>query len=292
MGGPKNKPYRRSWKNLLLNKSYQLRFTLFMVGLSTLLMTMLGWWVLRVADTATQVAVNSLLSFPCQEPSPPERPAAVEERENSGAVNPHANGDKPGHGKVVVETEMRIVDSSETGGAPSREGGANGRDESPSGDENAAAEETYREDMAAFTRCRETQQSEVVQLEERRDLIGIVLLAVGILLTIGLFLYGIIMTHKVAGPLFKVSLYLEKLRQGKYDTVYNLRKGDQLVAFYEHFKAAHQGLRRMQEDDIGRLRAVVAAADRENLAQVGSEIAASLEELRILLKDKEASLDG
>ena len=30
--------YKRSWKNLLINKRYQLRFTLFMVGLSVVLM--------------------------------------------------------------------------------------------------------------------------------------------------------------------------------------------------------------------------------------------------------------
>ena len=53
---------------------------------------------------------------------------------------------------------------------------------------------------------------------------------------LGLAVYGIKMTHKVAGPLFKVSLYLAKMRDGRFDKVYNLRKGDQLVDFYEHFK--------------------------------------------------------
>ena len=41
---PANKGYKRSWKNLLLNKRYQLRFTLFMVGLSAVLMAGLGLW--------------------------------------------------------------------------------------------------------------------------------------------------------------------------------------------------------------------------------------------------------
>ena len=45
--------YKRSWKNLLINKRYQLRFTLFMVGMAALLMTGLGVWVMRVADEAT-----------------------------------------------------------------------------------------------------------------------------------------------------------------------------------------------------------------------------------------------
>lgn len=59
------KPYKRSWKNLLINKKYQLRFTLFMVGLSTLLMLGLGWWVMRVANEATTVSIASVLGTPC-----------------------------------------------------------------------------------------------------------------------------------------------------------------------------------------------------------------------------------
>ena len=67
---------------------------------------------------------------------------------------------------------------------------------------------------------------------------------------LGLAIYGIKMTHKVAGPLFKVSLYLAKMRDGRFDKVYNLRKGDQLVDFYEHFKTAHAGVVQLEQDDI------------------------------------------
>ena len=49
-----------------------------------------------------------------------------------------------------------------------------------------------------------------------------VLMGTGLLLMVGLALYGIKMTHKVAGPLFKVSLYLAKMRDGRFDKVYNL----------------------------------------------------------------------
>jgi hypothetical protein len=37
-----DRSYKRSWRNLLINKRYQLRFTLFMVGLTSLLMAGLG----------------------------------------------------------------------------------------------------------------------------------------------------------------------------------------------------------------------------------------------------------
>src|SRR5688572_5616616 len=56
--------YKRSWKNLLINKRYQLRFTLFMVGLSTLLMVGLGIWVMQVANEATKVSMAGVVVCP------------------------------------------------------------------------------------------------------------------------------------------------------------------------------------------------------------------------------------
>jgi hypothetical protein len=57
--------YKRSWKNLLLNKRYQLRFTLFMVGVSALLMTGLGIWVMKQANEATTVAIDRVRGDAC-----------------------------------------------------------------------------------------------------------------------------------------------------------------------------------------------------------------------------------
>jgi hypothetical protein len=56
--------YKRSWKNLLINKRYQLRFTLFMVGLSTVLMLGLGIWVMKVANETTEVSATSVRGTP------------------------------------------------------------------------------------------------------------------------------------------------------------------------------------------------------------------------------------
>jgi hypothetical protein len=128
------------------------------------------------------------------------------------------------------------------------------------------------------------------RIEEREGLIMLVLIIAGVLLVFGLAIYGIKMTHKVAGPLYKVGLYLAKLEAEKYDTVYNLRKGDQLVEFYEHFKAAHAGLTRMQEEDRDRLRDAVAVAKDADLASKSEELGKLIGELETLLAKKEESL--
>jgi hypothetical protein len=103
---------------------------------------------------------------------------------------------------------------------------------------------------------------------------------------LGLAIYGIKMTHRVAGPLFKVSLYLAKMRAGRFDKVYNLRKGDQLIHFYDHFKLAHGGIVAMQRDDIAKIAAVVSAAEAAGMGQ-RAEVAA----LRELLAGKEKSIE-
>jgi hypothetical protein len=136
----------------------------------------------------------------------------------------------------------------------------------------------------------EVARETIETLKARGALLDGVLVGVGLALTFGLFVYGIKMTHKVAGPLHKVALYCDKVSSGTFDTVYNLRKGDQLVEFYEHFKQAHGALRARQERDVATLRAVVAAAEDDELAGRSEELAARLEDLRTLLKTKEATL--
>ena len=123
-------------------------------------------------------------------------------------------------------------------------------------------------------------------LERGRMRILWVLIGTGLLLMVGLAVYGIKMTHKVAGPLFKVSLYLAKMRDGRFDKVWNLRKGDQLVDFYEHFKTAHAGVVQMEKDDIERIKAVIAAAEA-----AGAGDHATIGELRTMLARKEKSIE-
>jgi hypothetical protein len=116
-------------------------------------------------------------------------------------------------------------------------------------------------------------------------LVGTVLLLCG-----GLFFFGIKMTHKVAGPLHKIGLYLDKVRDGKYDAIHSLRKGDQLVEFFEHFKEAHTALRKVQEKDVQTLRDLIAAAEKSDHTARSPEMTAALDELRALLATKEAGL--
>src|SRR4051812_12350956 len=72
--------YKRSWKNLLLNKRYQLRFTLFMVALASVLMLVLGWRVMKEANEATTVSMARVRGEACPKvPEIIEVPTGAEE---------------------------------------------------------------------------------------------------------------------------------------------------------------------------------------------------------------------
>jgi hypothetical protein len=77
------------------------------------------------------------------------------------------------------------------------------------------------------------------------------MVGVGLGLVIILSAYLVIMTHKVAGPLFKVSMYFDRMAEGKIGNVYGLRRGDMLQDFFGNFKEMHEAVRtRMQADVI------------------------------------------
>jgi hypothetical protein len=271
--------YRRSWKNLLINKRYQLRFTLFMVGLSALLMVGLGAWVMGVAEETTAVSKTSVRGDAC-----PRLPAI-------GPASPAGGEDEP----RVPAPSMKL-DESAAPGAGSAAAGSAAADDEPRhvkvqiDESSMTLTSTLPPDFAdrvvAHWACELRQAATYEQLDRGRLHILWAMIGTGIALVIGLALYGIKMTHRVAGPLFKVGLYLSKMRDGRFDKVYNLRKGDQLVDFYDQFKAAHGGIVAMQQDDIARIARVIAAADAAGLGQHPA-----VAELRELSARKEKSIE-
>jgi hypothetical protein len=304
---------QRSWKNYLLNKRYQLRFTLFMTGLSAILMGLLGWWVMTQARKATEIAINDVYGSAelkhCErpdfdgfaarspaawaEPEAASKDSELKEAPGVGTEDPEETppDDHDERGEEV-EDPFAWDDEGELDDAPRVV-----LDAIESEIEQAkepAAGATGAADIAAYYECRMEQALELAALlgpiTRGERTIVVVLVLVGLVLLIGITMYGIVMTHRVAGPLYKISLYLNKLHDGRYDTVYNLRKGDHLVEFYEHFKRAHAGLRTMQAEDLARFREAVEIADREGLAERAPEIAEALEQLRALVEEKEKSL--
>ncbi len=56
-----------------------------------------------------------------------------------------------------------------------------------------------------------------------------------VVMAVFLFVWGIIMTHRVAGPIYIISRYLEQLAAGEVPQPRPLRKDDELVSFFATF---------------------------------------------------------
>ena len=268
--------YKRRWKNLLINKRYQLSFTLFMVGVSTVLMFVLGIWVMYVANDTTTVSKNlehvrrcveiPAIEAPHEELPPPPPPSMKLPDEEPAKPGSGDGLDRPRHPNITVTLDdMQLPDPVlVVPPIPS----------------------DFKSTVVAHWACKFEIANAIDRLERGRVRILFVLIGTGLALVLGLALYGIKMTHRVAGPLFKVQLYLAKMRDGRFDKVYNLRKRDQLLDFYDHFKRAHAGIVELERSDIVRLEAVIAAAQT---AGVGDHPA--IAELRALVARKEKSVE-
>ncbi len=73
---------------------------------------------------------------------------------------------------------------------------------------------------------------------------------VGIGLVLILSAYLVIMTHKVAGPLYKVTTYFDRMARGRLGQVSNLRRGDMLQDFYANFRDMHVAVRERLQSDV------------------------------------------
>jgi hypothetical protein len=110
------------------------------------------------------------------------------------------------------------------------------------------ASETIRDQVSATSGetadyDAELQAAVSEHLESGDDNLVLVMVGAGVGLVFVLSLYLIVMTHKVAGPLYKVTLYFDKMADGRLDTVWPLRKGDMLESFYEKFKSSHTAVK-------------------------------------------------
>jgi hypothetical protein len=114
----------------------------------------------------------------------------------------------------------------------------------------------------------------------------------GIVLVLSISAVGILITHKVAGPLYKIASYFGRIRDNRMAaTPPNLRKGDELQGFYSSFREMHQAVRGRIEEDVRVLGSALAVVETSADAR-SPALQRVIEELRQLRKKKEDSLEA
>jgi hypothetical protein len=94
-------------------------------------------------------------------------------------------------------------------------------------------------------------------------------------------MFGIYFTHKVAGPVFKMKRLLKQVGDGHLHVDARLRKGDELVDFFETFTQMVQGLRQMETNQLADVEAAVKALE----GGTKEETSAALKRVRDAMKN-------
>ncbi len=113
----------------------------------------------------------------------------------------------------------------------------------------------------------------------------------GVVLVVTVTAAGIWMTHKIAGPLYKISSALARIRDNKLPAeLGRLRRGDQLQAFHAGFREMYDAIRARAIRDNEVLTAAIATIAAEPSRSPALEQVA--EQLRQVQQEKARSLES
>lgn len=133
-------------------------------------------------------------------------------------------------------------------------------------------------------------------LVERSDrLLLAAFAAIALLLAAALGLLGVVVTHRVAGPVFVMGHYLQVLAQGRFPRMRTLRRSDELKAFFHIFIDAVDGMKvreakhaALLEEAVQRMRA--ALGRNPELGPAIDALAAAARERRAALAQDDLEL--
>jgi nitrogen fixation/metabolism regulation signal transduction histidine kinase len=247
--------YQRSAKNLLLDRHFQLKYAGLLVGIALFLSTALG---LVLWSTSAEVIEQS-------------RRAVEQGRE---AVRQGQENVRRGQEVLVqsrkVSQVVAMSIAKEYKGDPELAktfGDAAARDERKLEDEQHRLE---REEATLAERAAALEAgAATVAAQQRTILLGLV---VGLaLLVVGVGVAGIVVTHKVAGPIHKMKRLLREVGEGKLVVRERLRKGDELQHFFEAFERMVESLRDRQRAEIAELDEILAKLDAAPISSRGTK---------------------
>jgi len=121
-------------------------------------------------------------------------------------------------------------------------------------------------------------------------------MAIAVVKAVALGLFGILVTHRVAGPMYVFSHYMAVLGDGRYPMLRPLRKNDELKGFYETFHSAVAQLKerdRARGEELKKLAAAVeeAAAKSPEAAAALKPAAETLRAMGEMMLEASASAD-
>ena len=267
--------HNRSAKNYLIDRNFQLKYTAFLVGISLALSVILGLILWRTSSKVIEQSQR-----------------AVEQ----GRETVKQGQETIDRGKQVLVQSRRVSQvvamniAKEYRDDPEL---AKTFNESAAKDEAKLKDEQDRlEHDAAFLAARaadlETQAKKVAAQQQK--LLLLIIAGLG-LLVVFVGVAGIVFTHKVAGPIFKMKRLIRQIGEGKLVLREKLRKGDELQHFFEAFEIMVNDLRARQTAEISKVdkileRLVDAPVSQRGMREFDDDGVEMLKQLRREMQDQ------
>lgn len=114
----------------------------------------------------------------------------------------------------------------------------------------------------------------------------IALLVAAVFMAVALGFWGLVVTHRISGPLYIVARHLNAMSEGRFPDLRPLRKSDELRDFFAAFEDAISTMRRRDEQALASIQSTL-----EQLQELGeSDPRAGLERAVETLKQREQEL--
>jgi nitrogen fixation/metabolism regulation signal transduction histidine kinase len=254
---PAHGRHQRRLRNYLLDSHFQLKYTSYLVAIAVVLSGALGLILWRTSEAVIAQSKE-----------------AVNQGEQVVSLGREVVGESQ---KVSAVVQMNIV-------------------KDPVYSDNPALLEAFKMDAEKqderLKRQQDQLESQSALLKEqsgalagRQKTMFTTLTAVLVLLVFGIGIAGIIVTHKVAGPIFKMKRQIKDVGAGRLTIPGKLRKGDELVEFFDAFDHMVRSLRARQEGEIEML-------DQALKSLEGKASEQDIEPLIALRKEMQSALDA
>lgn len=267
--------YQRSAKNYLLDPHFQLKYTGFLVGIAGTLSIVLGIVLWRtnseILRQSHQAVEQGKLTVAQSQETIRRHQQAIEQSQIASDIV------KMNIAKEYKDyPELAKIFNEDSEGKEAKL-----KDE----------QESLKHDSATLEqRARELERQADEVTGQQRMLVQ-VLVAVLSLLVVGVGIGGIVVTHRVAGPIFKMKRLLRQVGEGKLIVRERLRKGDELQHFFDTFEKMVDDLRARQTVEIARVDEAIEKIEKAKGTERGAEDAredglAILRKLRSELREQ------
>lgn len=290
--------YKRSARNYLLDKHFQLKYTGFLVGIAIILSLVLGALLWRASDEV-------LLQTRGTVEQGKEAVAQGQRTVDQGQATVDQGKETIDRGKAVIklsnDLNKLVTDTIETCYKDDAGLLTSFKNSTAEDDKRLLAEQTkleadhtrlesdtqrLREDKVRLEERASGLEAELKKAEKRQLQIRIGLAGVLVTLVLGIGVAGIMFTHKIAGPIFKMKRLFRQVGEGKLLVREKLRKGDELVHFFEAFEKMVGDLRDKKQEEIAVLDEILAKLER------GENTAASVARLKELRAEMQHQVEA